>query len=74
MSRTVIRGFSDAYGSWKTIWMSRRTGRICRRLSFVMSLPSKKIFPEVGSISLMIVRPSVVFPQPDSPTTPSVSP
>ncbi len=26
ISRTVIRGLSDAYGSWKTIWMSRRDG------------------------------------------------
>ena len=40
----------------------------------VMSLPSKTIRPAVGSRSFMIVRPSVVFPQPDSPTTPSVSP
>ena len=39
-----------------------------------MSRPSKTIEPDVGSISLMIVRPSVVLPQPDSPTTPSVSP
>ena len=67
ISRTVIRGFSDAYGSWKTIWMSRRTGRICRRLYVVMSVPSKTIRPAVGSISLMSVRPRVVFPQPDSP-------
>ena len=74
ISRTVIRGLSDAYGSWKTIWMSRRTGRICLRLNFVMSAPLKMIWPLVGSTSLMIVRPSVVFPQPDSPTTPSVSP
>ena len=41
ISRTVIRGLSDAYGSWKTIWMSRRTGRICLRLNFVMSVPLK---------------------------------
>ncbi len=74
ISRTVIRGFSDAYGSWKTICMSRRTGRICLRLYAVMSAPLKTIFPPVGSVSLMIVRPSVVLPQPDSPTTPSVSP
>ena len=74
ISRTVIRGLSDAYGSWKTIWMSRRTGRICFRLNFVMSVPLKMMSPLVGSTSLMIVRPSVVFPQPDSPTTPSVSP
>src|SRR5438094_474062 len=26
MSRTVIRGFSDAYGSWNTICISRRHG------------------------------------------------
>ena len=39
-----------------------------------MSFPSKMIFPAVGSISLMIVRPSVVLPHPDSPTMPSVSP
>ncbi len=45
MSRTVIRGFSDAYGSWNTIWMSRRNGRICLRLRFVMSSPSKTILP-----------------------------
>ena len=74
MSRTVIRGLSEAYGSWKTIWMSRRTARICFRLKPVMSSPSKTIVPDVGSSSFMIVRPSVVLPQPDSPTTPSVSP
>ena len=75
MSRTVIRGFSDAYGSWKTIWRSRRTGRICRRLSLVMSLPVEDD-PSRRSArcSLMIVRPSVVLPHPDSPTMPSVSP
>ena len=39
-----------------------------------MSWPSKTIVPDVGSISFMIVRPSVVFPHPDSPTTPRVSP
>ena len=73
ISRTVIRGFSDAYGSWKTIWRSLRTGRSSRLERFVMSRPSKRILPAVGSKSLMIVRPSVVFPEPDSPTTPSVS-
>ncbi len=39
-----------------------------------MSRPLKMIFPSVGSVSLMIVRASVVLPQPDSPTRPSVSP
>ena len=29
ISRTDIRGFKDAYGSWKTIWTFLRIGRIC---------------------------------------------
>ena len=74
MSRTVMRGFSDAYGSWKTICISRRTSRICLRLRSVMSRPLKMILPLVGSVSLISVRASVVLPQPDSPTSPSVSP
>jgi hypothetical protein len=69
-----MRGFSDAYGSWKTICSSRRTSRIRRREKPVMSWPLKMILPSVGTSSLMTVRPSVVLPQPDSPTRPSVSP
>ena len=30
---TVCRGFSDEYGSWKIIWMSRRSGRSALRSS-----------------------------------------
>ena len=37
-------------------------------------LPSKMISPSVGSSSRTSVRPSVDLPQPDSPTSPSVSP
>ncbi len=36
--------------------------------------PLKLMPPEVGSMRRRIMRPSVVFPQPDSPTRPSVSP
>src|SRR3977135_3209634 len=39
-----------------------------------MSLPLNSMCPAVGSTSLMSVRESVVLPQPDSPTSPSVSP
>ena len=39
-----------------------------------MFTPSKKIVPSVGSISLRMVIPKVLFPQPDSPTTPRVFP
>src|SRR6056297_1487724 len=40
----------------------------------VISTPSKKICPEVGSINFKIVRTSVDLPHPDSPTRPNVSP
>ena len=36
-----------------------------------MSVPSKMIVPAVGSIRRRISRPTVVLPQPDSPTRPS---
>jgi hypothetical protein len=39
-----------------------------------MSRPSKTTLPLVGSSSRIITRASVDFPQPDSPTIPSVSP
>ena len=44
------------------------------RESFVMSRPSKTIRPPVGSSRRMMQRAIVDLPQPDSPTTPSVSP
>src|SRR5262249_10384503 len=39
-----------------------------------MSLPERWMVPAVGSISRSTVRPTVDLPQPDSPTSPSVSP
>ena len=39
-----------------------------------MSVPSNVIVPDVGSISRSSSRPTVVLPDPDSPTSPSVSP
>jgi hypothetical protein len=39
-----------------------------------MSEPLSLMLPAVGSISRRTVRPTVVLPQPDSPTSPSVSP
>ena len=39
-----------------------------------MSRPRNRISPEVGSSRRTMQRPSVDFPQPDSPTSPSVSP
>src|SRR2546428_9941117 len=56
------------------ICMSRRSRRSSSLVSLKMFRPSKYASPLVGSISRRITRPSVVFPQPDSPTSPSVSP
>ena len=74
MPPTVIRGLSDAYGSWKMICMSRR----CRRMASLpnpnRSTPSKSTCPAVASTSRSMSLPSVVLPQPLSPTTPKVSP
>ena len=69
-----MRGSSEPTESWKMICMSRRFAFSSRRERCVRSVPSKKTWPPVGSISRRIVRPSVDLPQPDSPTSPSVSP
>jgi hypothetical protein len=69
-----LRGFSEAYGSWKIIVISRRIGRIEARESLVMSRPSNVTLPSVVSRSFTMQRASVDLPQPDSPTIPSVSP
>jgi hypothetical protein len=53
--------------------MSRRNGRISLKRRPWMSLPRNTIGPS-DEISRSSARPSVVLPEPDSPTTPSVSP
>ena len=74
MSPAFSRGFRDENGSWKTICMVLRNGRTRRDDKCVMSCPSNRILPSVGSCSLRIVLPTVDLPQPLSPTRPSVSP
>ena len=74
MSLTGIRGFNDPNGSWKMICIRRRTGRSSSWLSAEMSCPPNMILPAVGSVSRRSDRPSVVLPQPDSPTRANVSP
>src|SRR3954452_10647939 len=71
---TVLRGFSDEYGSWKIICASRRNSISCLGLMSAISSPSNLIEPPVGSSSRSSRRPVVDLPQPDSPTRPSVSP
>ena len=47
----MCRGFSDVYGSWKIIWMSRRSGLSCARRQLARCrLPSKLIAPPVGLV------------------------
>ena len=71
---TVLRGFSDANGSWKIICISRRSARSSPPCAWVMSWPSNSIVPSVASYRRITTRASVDFPHPVSPTSPSVSP
>jgi hypothetical protein len=71
---TDWRGSRLDSGSWKIICMRRRARRIFSPLSERTSVPSKMISPAVGSTSRSRPRPSVDLPQPDSPTSPYVSP
>jgi len=56
------------------ICMSRRRWRSERLSSVVTFLSSNQTSPAVGSIRRRMQRPVVDLPQPDSPTSPSVSP
>src|SRR5579859_2265605 len=56
------------------ICISRRRSFSWRLLASKMLLPSKVTVPLVAGISRKMVRPTVVLPQPDSPTRPRVSP
>src|SRR5664279_2229246 len=56
------------------ICMLRRNAlRSAPRLPYTSS-PSKNTEPPVAGIKRRILRPTVVLPQPDSPTSPKVSP
>src|SRR5258707_11440849 len=56
------------------ICMSRRSARSAALSSAVTFLPLNHTSPEVGSMSRRMQRPVVDLPQPDSPTSPRVSP
>src|SRR5260221_9043359 len=74
MSPTLWRGSREAKGSWKIIAISRRVRRIAAGPRRSTSWPLKSTSPAVGSTRRRMDRPSVDLPQPDSPTSPSVSP
>ena len=60
-------------GSWKIIWNPLRSRRSVRPRTRVMSTPPIDTAPDVASSSRMIVRAMVVLPQPDSPTSATIS-
>ena len=72
-SRTRWRGLSVWYGSWKIICTRRRSSRqpaACRS----PSSPPRSSGDRSPPCSPSIARASVDLPQPDSPTTPRISP
>ena len=71
---TRLRGFSDACGSWKTIWISRRSAHRRRDPARGDVLPREADRAGRRASSRTRQRARVVLPQPDSPTSPSVSP
>ena len=71
MSATRMRGLSELNGSWNTICACRR--RVAALRAATVS-PASTMLPAVGSISRSSALPTVVLPQPDSPTSASVRP
>ncbi len=75
----VMTGFSELSGSWKTMAISvPSSSRIARSSSPTSSRPMNLTLPERRTLILgsrfMIERARIVFPDPDSPTMPSVLP
>ena len=73
-SPTVRRGLSERYGSWNTICTRRRSARNSPREIDAKSVLPITMRPRDGSIRRAMQRATVDFPEPDSPTIPSVSP
>ena len=48
MLATLMRGFSEEYGSWKIICMRRRKARRARPRTSFSTDPSNVIVPSVG--------------------------
>ncbi len=74
IAAALMRGFSDEYGSWKTICMSRRAARMRVLEKPSTCSPRNNTSPAVGSIRRSMHRPVVLLPLPDSPTRANVSP
>ncbi|OUE29225.1 hypothetical protein BFL35_16175 [Clavibacter michiganensis] len=68
---TLMRGLSDEYGSWNTIWIRRLASR-SRRAG--IAAPWYSTSPEVGAVLPTRIFASVDLPDPDSPTRARISP
>ncbi|MNI73697.1 hypothetical protein D3C73_1297220 [compost metagenome] len=73
-SPTVRRGFKLEYGSWNIVCTWRRNDSRDAPDSCRTSCPAKRILPADGRTRPAMQRPSVLFPEPDSPTSASVVP
>ena len=77
MARAAVkRGLRLSVGSWNTIWMRLRSGSRANALGGMspISSPSNMMRPEVWSSSRITIIEVVDLPQPDSPTSPTLSP
>ena len=72
--RFLAAGTGGGSGGAALATMARRSGLNCRSASTDSSAPRKRTEPAVGRISCKIALPTVVLPQPDSPTSASVRP
>ena len=72
--RSSAAGSSAPVGSWNTICTRLRYPRRRHRAEPRIGSPSNRTSPCTGRSRPMIVRASVVLPQPDSPTSASTSP
>ena len=74
MRSTRQRGLRLANGSWKIICRRRRSfWRSAARAAAHMSMPSMLTVPAVGRSKPTVMRATVDLPEPDSPTSATVS-
>ena len=70
----LMRGSSAACGFWNTTCTCRRNAPRSASRARVISVPAKRTQPSDTSTRRRNERSTVVLPDPDSPTRPSVSP
>src|SRR5215472_4339730 len=73
-ARTVSRGLSEPVGSWNVMAMWRRHVLRAWPPCFGKASPERRISPLQTETRPMMARPSVVFPEPLSPTSPNAPP